>query len=55
MVSNSKTIATIQKLFPDAKITIDPSLNNAKREPDSKKMRDMRRILSTIKRPLPTP
>ena len=54
MVSNRNSIAKIQKLFPDVKITIDPALNNAKRDPNSKKMNDMRRILSKVKYTLPT-
>jgi hypothetical protein len=52
-MSEDKAITETKKWFPDLKITIDPALNNAKRDPDSKKMKDMRRILSTAKRPGP--
>lgn len=49
-----KAITETKKWFPGLKITIDPALNNAKRDPNSKKITDIKRILSKVKHPLPT-
>ena len=54
MVSDKHAIAETKKWFPDLKITIDPALNNAKRDPNSKKITDMKRILSKVNWTLPT-
>jgi len=54
MNSNTNTLAEIKKLFPDVKITIDPSLDNNKGICNPKKVADMKKILSTVKWPLPT-
>ena len=50
-MTEDKAIAETTKWFPDLKITIDPALNNAKRDPNSKKITDIKRILSKIKKP----
>jgi hypothetical protein len=52
-MTEDKAITETTKWFPDLKITIDPALNNAKRDPNSKKITDIKRILSKIKKPLP--
>jgi len=53
-MDNDKVIADIKKLFPDIKITIKPALGNNKGIGNPKKVADMKRILSTVKWPLPT-
>ncbi len=53
MNSTKDTLEEIQKLFPGVKITIDPSLDNDKGIGNPKKLADMKKVLSTIKYPLP--
>ena len=47
------TIAEIKKLYPDAKIKIDSSLNSCKGIGDPKTLAEMKELLSKVKYPLP--
>ncbi len=44
---NSK-LEHLNKLLPDLNIKVDATLNNAKRDPNSKKIRDIKKVLGKV-------
>ncbi len=53
MITNDQAIAETKKWFPELKVTIDPTLNDAKGSSNPKKLADIKKILRTLKTPLP--